>query len=90
MEFRQLGASGLRVPVLNFGTATFGGGDEFFKARGNTQYYNDNADFWIRYDRKPGRDFSQLIYIVFFTVIFVFIAHNDWAADMLNKKLSWQ
>jgi aryl-alcohol dehydrogenase-like predicted oxidoreductase len=37
MEYRQLGASGLRVPVLSFGTATFGGGNEFFKAWGNTQ-----------------------------------------------------
>ena len=37
MEYRQLGASGLKVPVLSFGTATFGGGDEFFKAWGNTQ-----------------------------------------------------
>src|SRR4051812_34652081 len=37
MEFRQLGASGLRVPVLSFGTATFGGGNEFFKAWGTTQ-----------------------------------------------------
>jgi aryl-alcohol dehydrogenase-like predicted oxidoreductase len=37
MEYRQLGASGLNVPVLSFGTATFGGGNEFFKAWGNTQ-----------------------------------------------------
>lgn len=37
MEYRQLGASGLQVPVLSFGTATFGGGSEFFKAWGNTQ-----------------------------------------------------
>lgn len=37
MEFRQLGASGLEVPVLSFGTATFGGGNEFFKAWGSTQ-----------------------------------------------------
>ncbi|MFC6996087.1 aldo/keto reductase [Rufibacter roseus] len=37
MEFRQLGASGLQVPVLSFGTATFGGGNEFFKAWGSTQ-----------------------------------------------------
>jgi len=35
MEYRQLGASGLKVPVLSFGTATFGGGNEFFKAWGN-------------------------------------------------------
>jgi aryl-alcohol dehydrogenase-like predicted oxidoreductase len=37
MEYRQLGASGLQIPVLSFGTATFGGGNEFFKAWGNTQ-----------------------------------------------------
>lgn len=37
MEYRQLGHSGLRVPVLSFGTATFGGGNEFFKAWGNTE-----------------------------------------------------
>ncbi len=36
MEFRQLGYSGLKVPVLSFGVATFGGGNEFFKAWGQT------------------------------------------------------
>jgi aryl-alcohol dehydrogenase-like predicted oxidoreductase len=36
MEYRQLGGSGLKVPVLCFGTGTFGGGNEFFKAWGNT------------------------------------------------------
>src|SRR5947209_8548635 len=36
MEFRQLGGSGLKVPVLAFGTGTFGGGNEFFKAWGAT------------------------------------------------------
>jgi aryl-alcohol dehydrogenase-like predicted oxidoreductase len=36
MEFRQLGGSGFKVPVLSFGTGTFGGGDEFFKAWGTT------------------------------------------------------
>ncbi|HEX4132040.1 MAG TPA: aldo/keto reductase [Pirellulales bacterium] len=34
MEYRQLGGSGLKVPVLSFGTGTFGGGSEFFKAWG--------------------------------------------------------
>lgn len=42
MEYRQLGASGLRVPVLSFGTATFGGGNAFFKAWGNTQQEEAN------------------------------------------------
>ncbi|MEO6549399.1 MAG: aldo/keto reductase [Ferruginibacter sp.] len=37
MEYRYLGASGLKVPVLSFGTATFGGGNQFFKAWGSTQ-----------------------------------------------------
>lgn len=37
MEYRQLGGSGLKVPVLTFGTATFGGGNEFFKTWGSTQ-----------------------------------------------------
>jgi len=36
MDFRRLGHSGLRVPALGFGTATFGGGNEFFKAWGST------------------------------------------------------
>src|SRR6202522_3045012 len=36
MEFRQLGKSGLKVPVLCFGSATFGGGNEFFRAWGAT------------------------------------------------------
>jgi aryl-alcohol dehydrogenase-like predicted oxidoreductase len=36
MEFRTLGRSGLKVPALCFGTGTFGGGSEFFKAWGNS------------------------------------------------------
>ncbi len=36
MEFRQLGGSGLKVPVLSFGTGTFGGVTELFKAWGAT------------------------------------------------------
>lgn len=36
MEYRQLGHSGLRVPVLSYGTATFGGTTEFFKSWGST------------------------------------------------------
>jgi aryl-alcohol dehydrogenase-like predicted oxidoreductase len=34
MEYRQLGGSGLKVPVLGLGTASFGGSNEFFKALG--------------------------------------------------------
>ena len=36
MEYRYLGASGFRVPVLSFGTGTFGGEGDFFKSWGNT------------------------------------------------------
>jgi aryl-alcohol dehydrogenase-like predicted oxidoreductase len=36
MEQRQLGGSGLMVPALTFGTGTFGGGNEFFKAWGSS------------------------------------------------------
>ncbi len=36
MEFRQLGRSGFKVPALSLGTATFSGGNEFFKAWGST------------------------------------------------------
>jgi aryl-alcohol dehydrogenase-like predicted oxidoreductase len=42
MEHRQLGASGLHIPVFSFGTATFGGGNDFFKAWGNTQQEEAN------------------------------------------------
>jgi aryl-alcohol dehydrogenase-like predicted oxidoreductase len=34
MEYRRLGGAGLKVPALSFGTATFGGGNEFFRAWG--------------------------------------------------------
>ena len=36
MEYRQLGRSGLKVSALSFGTGTFGGGNEFFRAWGQT------------------------------------------------------
>src|SRR5438128_3758413 len=34
VEYRQLGGSGFKVLVLSFGTGTFGGGGELFKAWG--------------------------------------------------------
>jgi len=37
MEYRFLGASGLQVPVLSFGTGTFGGRGELFAAWGHTE-----------------------------------------------------
>ena len=37
MEYRLLGGSGLKVSALSFGTATFGGTTEFFKAWGGTE-----------------------------------------------------
>lgn len=36
MEYRQLGGSGLNVPVLTFGTGTFGGKGELFEAFGSS------------------------------------------------------
>jgi aryl-alcohol dehydrogenase-like predicted oxidoreductase len=37
MEYRILGGSGLKVSALSFGTATFGGANEFFKGFGSTE-----------------------------------------------------
>src|ERR1700710_162722 len=34
MEYRRLGGSGFKVPALSFGTGTFGGSNECFKAWG--------------------------------------------------------
>lgn len=36
MEYRLLGGSGFKVPILSFGAATFGGGNEFFQAWGSS------------------------------------------------------
>ena len=37
MDFRQLGRSGLAVPVLSYGTGTFGGRGDLFRAWGTTE-----------------------------------------------------
>jgi aryl-alcohol dehydrogenase-like predicted oxidoreductase len=37
LEYRQLGRSGMKVPALSLGTATFGGGGAFFERWGTTQ-----------------------------------------------------
>jgi aryl-alcohol dehydrogenase-like predicted oxidoreductase len=36
LKYRSLGGSGLQIPALIFGTATFGGGNEFFRKWGST------------------------------------------------------
>ena len=36
MDYRQLGASGLKVPALSFGCGTFGGQGPLFSAWGDT------------------------------------------------------
>ncbi len=60
MEYRQLGGSGLKVSALSFGTATFGGGDAFFSAWGNTdvaeaqspdRYLPGGRRHFVRYGR---------------------------------------
>jgi aryl-alcohol dehydrogenase-like predicted oxidoreductase len=65
MEFRQLGHSGLKVPVLSFGTGTFGGRGEFFRAWGNSDVQeatrlvdiclDAGANFYDTADVFPGR-----------------------------------
>ncbi len=40
MEYRQLGRSGFKLPVLSFGTGTFAGRGDFFKAWGDTDVMN--------------------------------------------------
>ncbi len=42
MEYRTLGASGLRVPVLSFGAGTFGGQGPLFSAWGNSDVSEAN------------------------------------------------
>jgi aryl-alcohol dehydrogenase-like predicted oxidoreductase len=42
MEHRQVGGSGLKVPILCLGTGTFGGGNAFFRAWGTTNQEEAN------------------------------------------------
>ena len=43
MEYRTLGGSGLKIPALIFGTATFGGGNEFLRKWGATDVQEATA-----------------------------------------------
>jgi len=55
MDYRQLGRSGLKVPELCFGTGTFGAGNEFFKAWGETS--DDQAKRMIDTCMEAGLNF---------------------------------
>jgi aryl-alcohol dehydrogenase-like predicted oxidoreductase len=50
MEYRLLGASGLKVPALSLGTATFGGSNEFFKQWGDTDVKEATRMVGMAYD----------------------------------------
>ena len=52
MEYRHLGASGFKVPVLSFGTGTFGGKGEFFQAWGATDVAEARRLIDICFDAK--------------------------------------
>ena len=55
MEYRHLGRSGLKVPELCFGAGTFGAGNEFFKAWGDTT--QEEADRIISICMEAGLNF---------------------------------
>lgn len=55
MEYRHLGRSGLKVPELCFGAGTFGAGNEFFKAWGETT--QEEADRIISICMEAGLNF---------------------------------
>lgn len=71
MEYRQLGSSGLRVPVLSFGTATFGGKGDFFKAWGATN----------------GNEASQLVSVCLEAGVNLFDTANVYSAGMSEEIL---
>ena len=56
METRQLGASGLMVPALSLGTATFGGGNATFKGFGESdadEALNVKPNQIVKFEEKP-------------------------------------
>src|ERR1700712_4939050 len=55
MEYRQLGRSGIKVPELTFGAGTFGAGNEFFKAWGETT--QEEADRIVSICMEAGLNF---------------------------------
>jgi aryl-alcohol dehydrogenase-like predicted oxidoreductase len=55
MEYRQLGYSGLKVPVLCLGTGTFAGSNEFFKKWGSTQV--EEAERLVSISLEAGANF---------------------------------
>ena len=72
MEYRLLGGSGLKVPAVGFGTATFGGGNEFFKAWGETNVLFGMAN-WIRISSasKPAMTRKISAYTMYMIPIFL-------------------
>jgi aryl-alcohol dehydrogenase-like predicted oxidoreductase len=46
MEYRQLGASGFRVPVLSLGTGTFGGGGAALQVPGAAVTWRKRRGLW--------------------------------------------
>ncbi len=54
MEYRYLGKSGLKVPVLSFGTGTFGGSGPLFSNWGNS----DAAEARLLISAQKGAGFS--------------------------------
>ena len=58
MEYRFLGKSGVKVSVLSLGAATFGGGNEFFRAWGEVsdesarRMLSPDADTEVTYNGK--------------------------------------
>lgn len=51
MEYRNLGRSGLKVPILSLGTGTFGGTTDFFKKWGETNITEANRLISISMER---------------------------------------